>query len=145
MVKIMIKALNDFRRSIVRSLEERREQKENLRIWSEAKREEQEYRERVFARYTEGGFRRLFEPVKFLTFSQMVETQGGALKKGRVIYIAPDKIEMIRPHRGNFDEEHAVIVCGGAEYIVYDDYGDLIGVLERGVDNRSEKTTHFCV
>lgn len=137
-VKMIIDALKEARRSIARSMKDHKEQRKNARLWNENKRSDQQQRERNFARPNSNASLKVFEPVQFLVFSQMIEVHGGKLKRERLIYLAANKIESIRSYGGDFDEDHIVLTCGGVEYIVFGSSGDLIDVLEYGVDTRPE-------
>ena len=138
-VKMIIDAIKEARRSIARSIKDHKEQRKNARLWNENKRSDQQRRERNFARPNSNASLKVFEPVQFLVFSQMIEVHGGKLKPERLIYLAANKIESIRGYGGDFDEDHIVLTCGGVEYIVFGSSGDLIDVLEYGVDTRPEE------
>jgi len=137
-VKMIIDALKEARRSIARSMKDHKEQRNNARLWKEKKRSDQQRRESNLNRPNSTASLNVFEPVQFLVFCQMTEVHGGKLKRERLIYLAANKIESIRGYGGDFDEDHIVLTCGGVEYIVFGSSGDLFDVLEYGVDTRPD-------
>lgn len=137
-VKMIIDALKEARRSIARSMKDHKKQRNNARLWKEKKLSDQRRRESMFNRPNSTARLNVFEPIQFLVFCQMTEVHGGKLKREGLIYLAADKIESIRGYGGDFDEDHMVLTCGGVEYIVFGCSGDLFDVLEYGVDTRPE-------
>lgn len=136
-VKMIIDAIKEARRSIARSMKDHKEQRKNARLWKENERLRQQVRETRFARPNSTASLKVFEPVTLFTFSQMIEVHGGKLKRERFVYIAVSNIESVRSYQ-DFDDDHSVITCGGVEYIVFGNEDEIVGALQLGVDTRPE-------
>ncbi len=140
---MIIKAFKAARRAVGRVVNDEIDDIKNAIEWREFIRIDQKYRKAKFARPHPTAMMTVFEPVKTLVFHEMIEMHGGKLKVDRMVYIAPDKIESVRPYsERDIEDDHSIITIQGVERIVFGHHEILIEMLEIGVDIR--ESSQWC-